>query len=261
MNTYQHWTLTTQNHIATLTLNRPEQKNRIDETTLFELREIAHYIAGESDIWVVVVRANGTGFSAGVDVSLIGKIVGQDPESYRRDLKNAQDCFDVFEALNKPTIAAMHGYVIGGGMILAVCCDFRLATPDVEFYLPEVKRSIGVIMGTQRITRIIGVSATKEMAMLAVPVGAERALRLGLINEIVPQDQLDKRAQAFAEQFLELPPLAVGLNKQIIDQGQFLDRAGQDLEIERQEALLKSEDFKEAIASFFEKRKPIYKGK
>ena len=260
-NQYQHWILEVENHIAYLTLDRPEKKNRLDNTTLEELGAIAQSIGKDPDVWVVVVRANGDNFSAGVDISLIGNMVGQEETTYRKNLQIAQSYFDAFEALEKPTIAALHGYVIGGGMILALCCDFRIAADNVIFELPEVKRSIGVIMGTQRITRTIGVAHTKEMAMLGTPVRAEKALRIGMVNKIVALDQLEKETLTLAQQILELPPLAVGLGKKIINEGQFLERAGQDLEIEAQLGLLQTEDFKEAIASFFEKRKPVYKGK
>ena len=200
-------------------------------------------------------------FLAGVDVSLIGDMIGQDYKAYQNNLRESQSVLDAFEALEKPTIAALRGYVVGGGMILALCCDFRIAADNAIFGLPEVKRSIGVIMGTQRITRTIGIAHTKELVMLGNNIKASRAYEMGLVNEVVPQDQLKERVRQFATQFLELPPLAVGLCKQIINEGQFLERAGQELEIEAQATLLNTADFKEAIASFFEKRKPVFKGK
>lgn len=258
---YQHWNLEIKDHIAFLTLNRPEKKNRLDDITLSELGAITTRLDKDPQVWVVLLQANGAVFSAGVDVSLIGSMLGQDNDAYRENLRRLQAYLDIFEALEKPTIAALNGHVVGGGLILALCCDFRIAAQDVVFSLPEVKRSIGVIMGTQRITRTIGVAATKELVMLGNPVHAERALQLGLVNEVVPNDQLQDQALGFAQQFLALPPLAVGLCKKIINEGQFLERAGQDLEIEAQAALLQTEDFKEAIASFFEKRKPVYKGR
>ncbi|MEO0469661.1 MAG: enoyl-CoA hydratase/isomerase family protein, partial [Bacteroidota bacterium] len=213
---YQHWTLETNNHIAFLTLNRPEEKNRIGQLTLEELGVISDVITQDSSVWAVVIQANGDCFSAGVDISLIGSMVGQESEVYRKNLHYVQSFFDTFEALQKPTIAALNGPVIGGGMILALCCDFRIAADDVFFELPEVKRSIGVIMGTQRITRLIGPAQTKEMVMLGKRVPAQRALEIGLLTDMVPADQLRQQAEAFAAQFLELPPLAVGVCKRII---------------------------------------------
>lgn len=259
--TYQHWLLEIKEHLALLTLNRPEKKNRLDNVTLTELGEITNVLSKDSNVWAVILQANGDCFSVGVDVSLIGSMVGQAEDVFKENLKHTQSFFDAFEALQKPTIAALHGIVIGGGMILALCCDFRIAAENVVFSLPEVKRSIGVIMGTQRISRTIGVAHTKEMVMLGTPVDAKRALNIGLVTKVVPLDQLQNETFHFAEQFLELPPLAVGVCKQIINEGQFLERAGQDLEIEAQAALLQTYDFQEAIASFFEKRKAVFKGK
>ena len=257
---YQHWVLEIQSNIAYLTLNRPQVKNRLDVTTFEELNQITQYLSTNNEVWVVILQANGDTFSAGVDVSLIGSLIGQDENTFKSNLKSLQEVLDAFEALEKPTIAVLHGHVIGGGMILALCCDFRIAADNAVFGLPEVKRSIGVIMGTQRITSVIGIAHTKELVMLGGETGVERALQMGLINQLVSLDELKAKTDEFAKQFLELPPLAVGLCKKIINEGQFLARSGQDLEIEAQTALLNTYDFKEAIASFFEKRKPVYKG-
>ncbi|MEO1652785.1 MAG: enoyl-CoA hydratase/isomerase family protein [Bacteroidota bacterium] len=258
---YQHWILEIKDKIAHLILNRPEMKNRLDDTTLSELQEITQVLRDDPEVWVVILKSNGDTFSAGVDVNLIGRLVGQDEQVFKDNLKALQVVLDEFEALEKPTIAAMQGAAIGGGVILALCCDFRIAADNVLFGFPEVKRSIGVIMGTQRITRTIGISHTKELVLLGNNINGEKALWMGLINDLVPLNKLEEQAQKLAEQFLALPPLAVGLSKKIIQEGQFMERAGQDLEMEAQSKLLQTEDFKEAIASFFEKRKPLFKGK
>lgn len=257
---YQHWLLEIREKIAYLTLNRPEVKNRLDVTTFAELKEITQLLSQDPQVWAIILQAQGDAFSAGVDVNLIGSLFGLEESTFKAQLKSLQEVLDAFEALEKPTIAALHGAVIGGGMILALCCDFRIAAENTIFGLPEVKRSIGVIMGTQRITRTIGLAHTKELALLGNNIGAERAYHMGLVKEIVPMEQLEAQTIALAKQFLDLPPLAVGLGKKIIQEGMFLPRAGQDLEMDAQVALLKTQDFKEAIASFFEKRKPQYKG-
>ncbi len=142
--------------------------------------DITQLLAENSDIWVVVVGGTGDCFSAGVDVSLIGNMVGQGEAAYRENLRHAQSFLDAFEALEKPTIADLQGAVIGGGMILALCCDFRIAAENVVFELPEVKRSIGVILGTQRITNTIGIAHTKDMVMLGILPS------FGLLRQIYP---------------------------------------------------------------------------
>lgn len=260
-NNYQHWQLEIKEKVAYLTLNRPEVKNRIDGTTLSELKDITRLLSKNSDVWVVVVKAEGSDFSAGVDISLIGSLFTQKKEVFAENLKEAQSAFDEFEALNKPTVAVMQGKVIGGGMILAACCDFRIGAENTTFWLPEVRRSIGVIMGTQRLTRLIGVPAVKEMSMLAKWLDAQRAMHLGFLTELCPLEKLEDVTEQFTQNFMDLPPLAVNLCKEIVDKGYFLERSGQDLEIEAQAKILDSEDAKEAIKSFFEKREPVYKGR
>jgi enoyl-CoA hydratase/carnithine racemase len=146
-------------------------------------------------------------------------------------------------------------------MILACCCDFRVVSETAVFGLPEVKRSISVIMGTQRITRVAGLAATKEMTLLADNFGAEQAQRYGLVTRLVADDQLETAVAALANKFRKLPPRAVGVAKRIIDEGYTMTmRQSQDLEIEAQQELLNSSDFQEAIAAFFEKRPPRYTG-
>lgn len=257
---YQHWKLEIKGHIVRLILNRPKQKNRLGALTFSELKEITEWISENEEIWVVLLDAEGPDFSAGVDVSLIAGMIGQDKETYENNLRASQSILDAFEALEKPTIACLKGHCVGGGVILAMCCDFRIAASNTIFSLPEVKRSIGVIMGTQRITRVAGIAACKEMVMLGNPVPIEKAIKFGMVHEVVEVQDLSQKGLEFAQQFLELPPLAVGVCKRIINEGQFLERAGQDLEIEAQAELLDTEDFQEAISSFFEKRRPVYKG-
>lgn len=260
MKAYEHWTLSVNNRVGYLTINRVQQKNKIDGTTLKELEELTDLINENPEIWVVILNCNGDHFSAGVDVSVIGEMINQDDPTYRDNLRYFQSVLDKFEALEKPVIAQLKGYVIGGGLILALCCDFRIASDNTIVALPEVKRSIGVIMGTQRITRTIGIGHTKELVMLGNPIDAKRGMEMGLFHDVVALSHLDDRVQRLVDEILELPPLAVGLCKKIINEGQFLERSGQDLEIESQAALLRTKDFKEAIDSFFEKRKPDYKG-
>lgn len=257
-----NWLFSVEDKIATLRLNRAEKMNSITPEVLLELREWVGVVNGRSDIWALVLTSSGEHFTVGVDVSAIGMMVGQEPEAYRKNLRELQDCLDQFEALTKPTIAQIRGYCLGGGMILACCCDFRVVSKTAVFGLPEVKRSIGVIMGTQRITRVAGLAATKEMTLLAENFGAEQAQRYGLVTQLVEDGQLETAVAALANKFRRLPPRAVGVAKRIIDEGYSLTvRESQDLEIAAQQELLNSADFQEAIAAFFEKRPPRYTGR
>jgi enoyl-CoA hydratase/carnithine racemase len=261
MPNYQNWLFSHKAHIATLTLNRPDHSNRLTPETFQELQDITDYISGNKDIWVVVVEAMGKHFSTGVDVVVIGSMIEIPEEQFREDLLGMQRNLDAFEALRKPTIAKLHGFCLGGGLILALCCDFRIASQRTILGFPEVKRGVPVIMGTQRVTRVVGVAVTKELILQAKNVNAQVAKEYGLVHEVVPPDELDDAVANLANKFLSMPIKTVGAAKHIIDVGyQMSLRDSQDLEINVQAELLDSPDFKEAIESFFEDRSPNFIG-
>ncbi len=256
-----NWQLHVQDHVARLTLNRPDNLNNLSADTLLELREVARDISSRKEIRAVIVSGAGKHFCSGVDVELIGNMVGRASDEFGRNLKELQECIDAFEALNKPTIAEIRGFCVGGGMILAACCDFRVASSKAVFSLPEVKRGIGVIMGTRRITRLVGVAAAKEWILLGERFGAKQALARGFLNRLAEPADLEGETARLAAKLIALPPRAVTVCKRIIDEGELMDhRAGQDLEIEAQAELLNSADFKEAMDAYFEGRKPVYTG-
>ena len=247
--------------IARLSLNRPDEMNALNYETLDELRDICRQINTTPGIRALILSGTGKHFSAGMDVSIINMLTEATPETYRKNLRESQLCIDALEELKIPTIAAIRGFCIGGGMILSACCDFRLAGTKSVFSLPEVKRSIGVIMGTTRISRLIGIGATKEMAMTGDRFNARDLFRFGFLTRLVEDERLETEALRLARKLSALPPLAVALNKEIIDHTYGRQsREAQDFEIIAQEKILKSADFKEAMDSFFEKRKGIYRG-
>lgn len=261
MSEYQNWLLDQHDRIATLTINRPDQMNSLTPETFRELRDVTARLRANRDVWAVIVQAEGDHFSVGVDVAMIGTMVGQAEGPYRETLLDLQQCLDAFEALEKPTIARLHGFCLGGGLILALCCDFRIASQRTVFGFPEVKRGVAVIMGTQRVTRVAGVAAAKEMILLADFFDADTAQTYGLVHKVVPPDELDSAVVALADKFRRLPPRTVGIAKRIINVGHDLSlRASQDLEIDAQAELLGSPDFEEAVRSFFEKRSPRFTG-
>ena len=257
---YTDWILR-EDRIARLTLNRAQQHNTLRRETFQQLREITRRLRDRNDIWAVIVDSAGKHFSSGVDVRVIGELVGQQAGAFRESLRDLQNYLDEFEQLEKATIARLHGYCLGGGLLLALCCDFRVAATDAVFGFPEVKRSIAVLMGTQRITRVAGVAAAKEMVLLAEDFDAERARKYGLLHRVVPPQELEAEAVGLAERFLLLPPRAVAIAKRIIDRGYELPlRESQDLEIDSQLELLRSADLREALDSLFEKRQPNFSG-
>jgi enoyl-CoA hydratase/carnithine racemase len=261
MSEYQHWLLTEEAHIATLTLNRPEATNSLNAETLYELRDITAYLRTRKNVWVVIVQGQGDYFSIGMDVDVIKGRLDQSEQVNRQYLLSLQQPLDEFEALEKPTIAKLHGFCIGGGLILALCCDFRIASQRTIFSLPEVKLGIPVLWGTQRLTRAVGAAAAKEMILLGGRFKARAAQAYGLLHQVVPPDELDKTVAALAAKFQRLPPRTVGMAKRIINSGHNLSmRDSQNLEIDAQAELLDSPDLREAIESYSEKRRPRFTG-
>jgi enoyl-CoA hydratase len=258
---YQHWLLTEEAHIATLTLNRPDVMNSLIAETLYELRDVTAYLRARGNVWVVIVQGRGDHFSIGMDVSVIKGRIGQSEQANREYLLSLQQCLDEFEALEKPTIAKLHGFCIGGGLILALCCDFRIASQRTIFSLPEIKLGIPVLWGTQRLTRVAGVAATKEMILLGKRFKASVAQSYGLLHQVVPPGELDTTVAALADKFQKLPPRTVGIAKRIINLGYNLSiRDGQNLELDALAELLDSPDLREAIESYSEKRRPQFIG-
>jgi len=262
MTQHNNWLLNVNEHIAKLTLNRPAEMNNLNVETLHELREIATYLSSQSDIWVIILEGNGSHFSSGVDLDIFQERIDRAKDELFDFIRDQQRCLDAFAALEKVTIAKIHGFCLGGGLILAVCCDFRIASTRTIFSLPEVKLGIPILWGTQRVVRIVGVQQAKEMIMLGKRYRAEEALKIGLVNQIVSPQDLDNAVASLAARFTHLPPRTVGVNKRIIDQGFSLPlEQSEVLELEAFENILDSPDIKEAIDSYTTKREPHYTGK
>ena len=264
MQTYNNWQFKVDNHIATMTINRPKALNSLSTDTLMELKAISEHIQANDDIWAVIVEGTGEHFCAGADVKSFQKLFTSSKEVFQENLRAGQLCLDAFEAVHKPKIAKIQGYCIGAGLLLAAMCDFRISTNTASFSLPEIKRGIAVIMGTARITKLIGIANTKEIALLGENFGVEEATYYGLLNPkyIVSTDKLEETTLQFADKFRYLPPRTVQIANQIIDEGLAMDnRGGQELEIELQSNLLGSPDWMEALMSFFQKRLLKYIGR
>jgi enoyl-CoA hydratase/carnithine racemase len=261
MSKYQHWLVVEDSHIATLTLHRPQANNSLTPETLSELRLITADLGARDEVWAIVVEGSGDHFSTGVDTSVIRGMPDQPGEVFSRQLREMQLALDEFEAIPKPSIAKLKGFCIGGGLLLAVCCDFRIASQRTIFALPEVKLGVAVIMGTQRISRVVGTAAAKELILLGDRFNAQTAQALGLVHKVIPPDQLDAAVASLADRFRRLPPRTIGVAKRILNEGYDLSlRDSEDLEIAAQAQLLHSRDLREAIESYLEKREPHFTG-
>jgi enoyl-CoA hydratase/carnithine racemase len=235
--------------------------NSLTPDSLYELRDITASLEARSDIWAVIVEGAGKHFSSGMDVAVIQDRLGKSEADNKVFLKGLQQCLDDFEALQKPTVAKIKGFCYGGGLILALCCDFRIASQRTIFSLPEVRLGIGVIMGTQRVTRVAGLAATKEMILLGKRFKASDALAYGLVTQVVSPHDLDSEVAKLVNKFQTLPPRTVGVAKRIINEGYNMSmRTSQDLEIDAQAELLGTTDIQEAIESYIQKRRPHFTG-
>ena len=246
---------------AWVTLNRPQAMNALSRGLVAELGAAVRDLKEES--WVRAVVLTGAGdkaFCAGADLKERRTMSVDDTRAFLVDLNAVLDELAAFHA---PVIAAMNGVAFGGGLELALACDLRLAAEGVEMGLVEVR--LGIIPGgggTQRLARVAGVSAAKELILTGRRITAQRACELGVITRVVPPAELVPAAERLAAEIAECAPLAVAAAKRAIDDGSALPIAdGLAIERARYETVLNSADRNEGLAAFTEKRRPLFKGK
>ncbi|MCL1961651.1 MAG: enoyl-CoA hydratase-related protein [Desulfovibrionaceae bacterium] len=251
-------------NVAVITLNRPERMNTLGGSMKPDLAR-AFFEFARNDQRVRAVLVTGAGeraFCAGADIKerADGQPVGTD---YFVAQKATHDLFRNIEEFEKPVIAAINGVALGGGLEIALCCDIRWAASGARFGLPEIK--LGVIPaagGTQRLPRLIGEARAKELILTADLIDAETALRYGIVSRVLPQAELMPAALELAQRIAEHPPLAVRFAKRAINRGMQAD-LDSGLEYERYAAamIIDSDDRKEGMRAFVEKRKPVFTGR
>lgn len=248
-------------HALWVTLNRPEVRNALSRSVNLRLQEIALEIENRDDVRVVVITGAGDkAFCAGADLKERRGIDAADARPFINAISGA---INDLGALRKPTIAAMNGSAYGGGLELAMACDFRIAVEGAEVGLTETR--LGIMPGaggTQRLPRLIGEARAKEMIMLGRRVTAARALEIGLVHQVVPRASLKTAVNAWIAEIDLCAPLGVSAAKSAIERGHAtsLD-AGLDIERECYETTLFSEDRDEGLAAFAEGRPPKYLGR
>ncbi len=245
--------------------NRPEKRNAINIDMMEQFDEAITLANRTANIRTVLIRGEGSVFSAGIDVSnllMLAQRYGDHWQSRsRRITEDFQAIFTRLERLEIPTIALMHGYALGLAMELALACDFRIAAVGTQLGLPETR--LGIVPdvgGTTRLTRLIGPSRAKELIYTGKHISATQAEAWGILNYVVPSDQLVAKGDELAAEIAKAAPLAVGAAKRVIDGLADIDR-GLVLEAWAQNQLFNTEDFMEGAQSFMMKRTAVWKGK
>lgn len=248
-------------YIATIKLNRPDELNALNYDMLVKLGEMAEELQLLSkEIRVVIVTAEGRAFCAGADLKERRTL---DEQQVRRNVRKIREVFTAIERLPQPTIAAINGFSFGGGLELALACDFRYAVKEAVMGLTEV--SLGIIPGaggTQRLSRLIGPSKAKEWILTARKVNAITALEYGVLNGIAESHaDLKDKVDTLTKEITANAPLAVYQAKYAIDKGLAADiQTGLDIESKAYEVIIPTKDRVEALHAFREKRKPIFVG-
>ena len=246
--------------IATVTINRPRALNALNSETWAEIGQVFAEIETRDDIKAVIVTGAGRVFVAGADVT---EFLDLTPEGAKSMSDNCHRSLDNIANLSKPVIAAINGLALGGGCELAMACHIRVASQRAQFGQPEV--GLGVIPGaggTQRLARLIGKGRGLYYLLTGENIKAEEAHRLGLVNMVVPSEELMRTCLAIARVISQKGPVAVKLVLNAVNNGLELpmDKA-LDLEAELLGQCAASEDFKEGAKSFVERRPPVFKGK
>jgi methylglutaconyl-CoA hydratase len=242
--------------VATVTLNRPEKRNAISFELIDDLLRALDEVA-KSPALVLILTGAGKAFCSGMDLENLKSLIGRSPEQNLKDSETMVRLFRALYEFPKVTIAAVNGAAIAGGTGLAVLCDFTLAVPEAKFGYTEVKIGFVPAIVSTFLLRQVGEKHARDLLLTGRIIGVEEALRMGLINEVVPADRLMTRARELAAQIMENSPTSLVLTKRLLSEHA---RAELDQQIEaavRENAAIRTTDnFREGITSFLEKRKP-----
>ena len=246
--------------VATITINRPEKLNALNQQTLMELHDAMRDVQEDQAVRVIVLTGAGDkAFVAGADISEIQKLTATDAHQFA---SQGQALMRMIELMPKPVIAMVNGYALGGGMELALACHLRVASDNAKLGLPEIK--LGILPGfggTQRLVRLVGRTRALGMTLTGEPVGAAEALSLGLINQVTSPEALRSTTQTLAQLLAQSAPQALAgiLQSVILGQDMALE-SGLALETSRFALCCSTQDMQEGTTAFLEKRPAQFQG-
>jgi enoyl-CoA hydratase len=246
--------------LGTITLNRPESLNGLNDELLKELSRLMDEIAADQEIKAVILTGGPRVFAAGGDIAYIASLDAMGAAEF---VALAQDAVDKIDKLEKPVIAAINGLALGGGCELILAADIKLASESAIFGLPEI--NLGIIPGaggTQRLSRAVGPAWAKYLIYTGENIDAQRAAGIGLVNAVFPRDQLMEEAQKLGKKLAAKAPIALGAAKKCINYGSGVDlNSGLQYEQKTWALLFATQDQKEGFQAFLEKRKAKFTGR
>jgi len=258
---YENLLLEKEGALAILYVNRPKALNALNKDTLLEMKDAITSIKNDPEVDVLIVTgAGGKSFVAGADIAFMQSLTAVEAREFGA---LGQEVFRMIEAMEKPSIAAVNGFALGGGCELAMCCDFRIASSKARFGQPEV--GLGITPGfggTQRLPRLVGSGMARQMVYTADIIDASEALRIGLVNNVVAPEELMDVVKGIAGRIISKGKLAVRFSKVATNEGlqTDIDRA-MTIEADLFGLCFSTEDQKEGMGAFIEKRSPKFTGK
>ncbi len=260
MSSYDFLTFGVADRIATITVNRPDKLNALNDATIAELGVAIDEARMRQDVGGVILTGAGRAFVAGADIS---ELQSQSPFVAKGRARAGQEIFRRFETCPKPVIAAVNGFALGGGCELAMACHMRIASEHARFGQPETK--LGILPGyggTQRLPRLVGKGRALQLLMTGEIIDADEAYRIGLVNRVVHAAELIGAAQIVLKQIIGNAPLAVALCIEAVDRGlQMSLEDGLALEANHFGLLAATDDMQQGMSAFLDKRAPAFSGR
>ena len=251
--------------IAVATLSRPEKLNAIDQTMFAELHELAHTVEHDDAIRVIVITGAGRGFCAGADLASIAALPDAGVQEFMRFQEHGAAAIAALKSLTTPVVAAVNGPAAGGGLAVALAADVRIAAPAARFNVAFVRLGLsGCDVGVSwLLPRVVGLGHASELMLTGRLIGADEALRIGLVNRVVPADGLLDEAREVALEIARNSPFGLRLTKQVLQLNVDAPSLEAAIAIENRNQVLasRSEDMGEAVTAFLEKREPHFSGR